>query len=417
MLDELRSLDFIPEPEDPRILSAADPNLMGHQEGFRAEVTGWQPDVPPQAPLAERRRRSGRIPGSALMVLIIALTSWWGLGNWLGVAEVQYPDSEWAFEESRIRDLQSVHGLDGSGVKVCMVDTGIDLDHDDFNDAKVVFKDFVSGSTTPLDHGLDHHGSMMAGILIADGHLKGAATGISLSVAAALGERQGMETVGDTTLVAQAIDWCIEERSADIISLSLGGMQNSDGNTSSEVENAVMEALGKGVYVVAAAGNDGGVDDDGLVSSPANVPLVIAVGAVQKGGLIWDSSSRDDSITDGQGNNRIDPHQKPEITAPGVGIISTAPGTSYFRSSGTSGSTVFVTGVLALLLEEHPRMSRSGGVNTDVCIETMKQALMKSTAPLEESIVHDNVSGYGTLDAIAWFDSVNDILAEAPCYA
>ena len=79
MLDELRSLDFIPEPEDPRILSAADPNLMGHQEGFRAEVTGWQPDVPPQAPLAERRRRSGRIPGSALMVLIIALTSWWGL--------------------------------------------------------------------------------------------------------------------------------------------------------------------------------------------------------------------------------------------------------------------------------------------------------------------------------------------------
>lgn len=417
MLEELRSLDFIPEPDDPRILSAADPNLYGHQEGFRAEVTGWQPITPPQAPLTERRARPAKIPATALIVLVIALTSWWGVGNWLGVTEIQYPDSEWAYEESRIRDLQSVHNLDGSGVNVCMVDTGIDLDHDDYNEVQIVFKDFVSGSSTPLDHGLDYHGSMMAGILIADGHLNGAAPGISLSVAAALGERRGMETVGDTTLVAQAIKWCVDERSADIISLSLGGMQNLDDNVSSSVENAVFDALEKGVYVVAAAGNDGGEQDDGLVSSPANVPLVIAVGALQRGGDQWDSSSRDESTTDASGNLRLDPHLKPEISAPGVGIISTAPGTNYFRSSGTSGSTVFVTGTLAMILEEHPRMSRSGGANTDVCIETMKQALMESTASDRESIVHNNVAGYGSLDAISWYDSVNAILESNPCYA
>ena len=70
-----------------------------------------------------------------------------------------------------------------------------------------------------------------------------------------------------------------------------------------------------------------------------------------------------------------------------------------------------------MILEEHPRMSRSGGANTDVCIETMKQALMESTASDRESIVHNNVAGYGSLDAISWYDSVNAILESNPCYA
>ena len=415
MVDELRSLDFIPEPDDPRILSAADPNLSGHQEGFRAAVTGWEPDIPPQSPLSNRRFIVGRIPYALLIILLLATTSWWGLDQWLGVAEVQYPDSEWAYEESRIRDLQSVHGLDGTGVNVCIVDTGIDLDHEDLVAVNVVFKDFVSDSQEAIDHGVDHHGSMMAGILVADGHLKGASPGVSLSVAAALGERTGTETVGDTTLVAEAIEWCWNERDADIISLSLGGMQDLNTTAKSEVEQAVEDAMRHGVYVVAAAGNDGGADDDGIVSSPANVPLVIAVGATQEGGELWAASSRDDSTVDGNGDERMDPNLKPEILAPGAGIISTAPGTTYYRSSGTSGATVFIAGTLALILEEYPEMSRSGGSQSSNCIVAMKQALMDSTDPSIGDVEHDGALGYGNLDAVAWFEAVGIQQANAPC--
>ena len=415
MVDELRNLDFIPEPEDARILSAADPNLLGHQQGFRAAVTGWEPDIPPQAPLTQKRLIGGRIPYALLIIVLMATTSWWGLDQWLGVAEVQYPDSEWAYEETRIRELQTEYGLEGSGVNVCMVDTGINLDHTDLGSANVAFKDFVSGSQQMVDHGVDHHGSMMAGILVADGHLKGAAPDVTLIVAAALGENSGMETVGDTTLVAEAIEWCWTEQNADIISLSLGGMQDLNATAKSEVEQAVEEALRNGIYVVAAAGNDGGSDDDGIVSSPANVPLVIAVGATQKGGEIWASSSRDDSIVDRNGDNRTNPHLKPEILAPGAGIISTAPGSTYFRSSGTSGATVFIAGTLALILEEYPQMKRGGGSQNSNCIVAMKQALMDSTNPDLDSVEHDGALGYGNLDAVAWFETVGIQQSTSSC--
>ena len=296
-----------------------------------------------------------------------------------------------------------------------MVDTGIDLDHDDFGSATIVFRDFVSSSQEAIDHGVDHHGSMMAGILVADGHLKGAAPGVTLSVAAALGKRTGTETVGDTILVAEAIEWCWNERGADIISLSLGGVQDLNLTAKSEVEQAVEDAMRHGVYVVAAAGNDGGADDDGIVSSPANVPLVIAVGATQKGGEIWASSSRDDSTVDGNGASRVNPNLKPEVLAPGAGIISTAPGTTYYRSSGTSGATVFIAGTLALILEEFPNMSRSGGSHNSDCIVAMKQALMDSIDPEIAEVEHDGALGYGNLDAVAWFEVVETQQASNPC--
>ena len=415
MGDELGHLDFIPEPQDPRILSAADPRLEGHQESYRSLVSGWHPDVPPQAPLSSRRMRDGRLPMALILVLAMALASWWGMGAWFDVGELQYPESEWAYEESRIRDLQQTHGLSGAGVHVCIVDTGIDTDHGDLAHLQVSFKDFITTSDQPLDHGIDYHGTMMSGILVASGHLNGVSKNVTLSVAAALGSEREGASIGETSLVADAIEWCWKERGADIISLSLGGMQDPNSTGGSVVEEAVTRALNKGVFVVAAAGNDGGDDDDGLVSSPSNVPLVISVGASGKGGKIWDSSSSDDSTTSPDGSPREDPNLKPEIIAPGAEIISTAPAGQYFRSSGTSGATVFISGTLALILEAHPEMSRSGGSSTNVCIVAMKQALMDSTDPSSLGVQHDALLGYGNLDAVAWFDTVERQQLSNPC--
>ena len=69
-----------------------------------------------------------------------------------------------------------------------MVDTGIDITHPDLVDTDLVFKDFFTGSSQPVDNGNLAHGTMMAGILVADGHMKGVAPGVTLGMAAALGD-------------------------------------------------------------------------------------------------------------------------------------------------------------------------------------------------------------------------------------
>ena len=110
-------------------------------------------------------------------------------------------------------------------------------------------------------------------------------------------------------------------------------------------------AIANGVYVVAAAGNDGGPEDDGKVSTPSNVNEVISV-ALDRDGDVWSGSSLGGEL-DSSGEERQDPHKKPEIAAPGVDIISTAFDDEYYSSTGTSDSTVFVSGILALILKQN----------------------------------------------------------------
>ena len=143
----------------------------------------------------------------------------------------------------------------------------------------------------------------------------------------------------------------------DIISLSLGGDPDPENPLGSQTAYAVGDALDHGVFVVAAAGNSGGAGTGVTdVSVPANVDGVIAVGAVDQDGLLWDRTATGSQTEGADGDERIEPNQKPEVSAPGVGIISTSdPDLSipYSASSGTSDATVFVTGALALILERH----------------------------------------------------------------
>ena len=115
------------------------------------------------------------------------------------------PDSEWAYEESGIRELQK-SGYSGAGVRVCMVDTGIDISHTDFTDINLVgFRDFYAGENdAPRDIGIESHGTLMAGLLVANGSYVGSAPDVSLSVAIALGP-SGKST--SESMVSQAIDW------------------------------------------------------------------------------------------------------------------------------------------------------------------------------------------------------------------
>jgi len=400
---ELDGIGYLPEPSDHRILSAVDPSISGWQEDFRSRVVGWEPLKPPltQAPT---RRQNRTIGVWVVLALLVALLLLWDYQQ--PITKLTYPDSEWAWEDSGIRELQDVN-LSGQGVKVCIVDTGVDISHPDLKSVEIHFKDFIGTSMTAVDYGNSHHGTMMAGILVANGHISGAAPNVTLSVAAALKSDTDGENSGDEETVAAAIDWCWREQEADIISLSLGGDAMSGGQST---YSAVERALAAGTYVIAAAGNDGGEDDDGYVATPANVPLAIAVGAMNAGGGLWASSSQGSQQLDS--GMRVAPNEKPEVAAPGVEIISTGRDNTYFRSSGTSGATVFVTGALALILEQHNELLPSQASGSS-CIELVKNALANSSTPLSGQVLpHDSGAGYGALDSSAWLAEITQTL---PC--
>ena len=395
-MEEFRGIELLPEPGEPRILSAIDPSTRGFQDRWRAEVTGWAPVIPDAVTIRPRRVFSV-VSGAAIALVMALIVVLWQSD--LLLLELPPPSSEWAFEDTNIRDLQE-EGLTGDNVRLCMVDTGISLSHTALAGSTVEFKDFVGSELSPVDYGSISHGTLMAGLLLSSGYQDGIARGITLGMAAAL-SADGDENTGTESRVASAIRWCIFDFEADIISLSLGGEQDQEASREGATVSATRQAIDLGIYVVAAAGNDGGSSDDGYVSAPGNVALAITVGASDRFNEVWSKSSVGEQI-DLDGNLRQYPNQKPELTAPGVSIVSTGMNDEWYSSSGTSDATVFVAGALALILEEHPELKRTNQSGTG-CIELVKSSLASSLSP---DMTHDSRKGYGVLDATAWLESI-----------
>lgn len=289
-----------------------------------------------------------------------------------------------------------IKGLDGTGVRVCIVDSGIDTSHKDLSGINLVaWRDFVNNQEQPYDD--QGHGTSMAGILVADGWMQGVAPEVELVVAKAL---SGNGT-GDDGIVADAIDWCVEQDS-QIISLSLGGAPgllpfNPFGGRDSS--DAADDAIDQGIVVIAAAGNDGGPDDDGDVAHPSSERLVISVGGHTEDGSHWGGSSTGDN----NGNllplilPRQDPHKKPEIVAPAEGVPVVNNDGTWSIVDGTSAATVFVTGAIALLLEAVPSLAANETSGSSASVVQIKQALMDTAKPQPGQDGHDNDYGYGML--------------------
>ena len=179
----------------------------------------------------------------------------------------------WEQSYQELTGFDEVSGLDGSGVVVCVVDSGIEMSHPDLQHLTLAgWLDVINGQNEPYDD--EGHGTAMAGIIVAKNGLSGNAQGVDLLVAKAI-DSNGE---GTDTGIAEAVDWCADNQ-ADIISLSLGGEGGISfgGITTDQLESAVQDALDQGIFVVAAAGNDG-QDDDGDMSSPGSVEDVFCVG-------------------------------------------------------------------------------------------------------------------------------------------
>ena len=400
-MGHMDNLELLPEPEEPRMLTTIDPDAPGYPgEAYgisdeEARELRW-----PASPLREILWPWGAITFAFGVVFMLLI--WPHINAYLSPI---LPETEWAYETTGIRELQD-SGLDGSGVHVCMVDTGIDTAHPDFSNLTLAgFRDFYEGEHDLIrDVGEDSHGTMMAGLLVADGKFYGAAPGVDLSIALALGPSG---TSGQEDRVAQAIRWCRITQKADIVSLSLGSDPGDGMGIQSETVLAVQEALDAGIFVVAAAGNTG--DDASIsdVSVPANMQGVIAVGTSTRSGNVWSNSANGSLVDPYTQENRSYPDQKPEVSAPGVLLFSTTSTQiepPYAYSTGTSDSTVLVTGALALILELYgTALAGDDGVIDVEEMELVKRSLASSCDKSgTDGSPHDVRGGYGFLDAVQW---------------
>tara|TARA_Y100000588_G_scaffold7644_2_gene8876 strand:- start:223 stop:1461 length:1239 start_codon:yes stop_codon:yes gene_type:complete len=402
----IRHLELMPEPEEPSLLTAVDldaPGYPGDAYGVsdeEARELRW-----PFGPMVRLLWPWGAVGFSATVAAFILLYP--SIAPLLG--EV-LPDSEWAYEDSGIRALQE-NGNFGEGTRVCIVDTGIDISHPEFSGVNLVgFRDFyASNSNETRDIGYESHGTLMTGLLVSNDSFIGAAPGVSLSVAIALGP-SGKST--NERMVSQAIRWCRISQNADIISLSLGSEPGSWAPSSSETIDAVNEALGDGIFVVAAAGNADDDSNNSDVSTPASIEGVISVGAHGKDGNPWRDTASGSDVDPFSGEERSFPNQKPEILAPGVllwSCISTEYSPPYAYSSGTSDSTVLVTGALALILNLYgDEIAGEDGKIDSHEMSLVKVALAKSARSAPGQInAHDDRMGYGLLDAEEWANQVS----------
>lgn len=346
-------------------------------------------------------RRIVSVAMAALLVLVAGFVYNIIVGD--GLTFVR-PSDELVESERVYRNLINVPSeYSGEGVNVCIVDTGMELNHPDLEGFDVAgWIDVVQGKSNPYDD--NGHGTSMAGILVANGWINGVAKNVNLYVAKSLLENGS----GYEEDVVSGIDWCVNQN-VNIISLSLGGGQDLFpllGSSSRTIEDSVNDAMARGIFVVAAAGNDGGEEDDGDVASPGSERRVICVGGVTQSGSHWSKSST--------GNNAVsffppklprgDPDKKPELVAPAKDVpVLNAQGT-WSSSSGTSAATVFVTGALALLLEAQPQLASNGTSGDVSTIDTVKDWLMQTVNPKEGQTDHDNNYGYGLLDIGALLD-------------
>ena len=156
-------------------------------------------------------------------------------------------------------------GYDGSGIIISIIDTGIDLSHPDLEGKIIGGYDFVDNDDMPED--VNGHGTQVAGIIAANGNLKGIAPNSKILMYKVSEDGESVPS----HLIIKAIEKSIED-GADIINISLGINQ-----TNTKIDQAVNKAVKNNIFVVTAAGNFG--PELNTIGSPGINPNAITVGA------------------------------------------------------------------------------------------------------------------------------------------
>lgn len=257
-------------------------------------------------------------------------------------------------------------GLTGKGVTVAVLDSGVDAGHPDLAGRIAQSRSFIPGEEVADRHGHGTHVTSTVGGsgAASDGKEKGVAPGATLAVGKVLDD----EGFGSESEIIAGMEWAARDVDADIVSMSLGSTEPSDGtDPMAEAVNTLSRETG--ALFVIAAGNTGAPSS---IGSPGAADAALTVGAVDSA----DQAAWFTSAGPRYGDNAL----KPDLSAPGVGILAArsrlAEGSGDYTSmDGTSMATPHIAGVAALLAEEHPDWSGA----------RLKDALMSTSKELDVS--------------------------------
>ncbi|WP_050801695.1 S8 family peptidase [Ornithinibacillus scapharcae] len=326
-----------------------------------------------------------------------------------GVAVQESPKAgtqsiEWNVDRLNAPDVWGL-GIDGSGVVVANIDTGVEWDHPALKekyrgydaatgevDHTYSFFDPVNGQTEPYDH--DGHGSHTMGTMV--GGEPNGSNQIGIAPGAKWIAVQAFTADGayDSDLL-EAAEWIMApggdaSKAPDVVNNSWGGGSGID----EWYRDVVIAWRAANIFPAFAAGNTtlfnpGG---PGSVASPSNYPESFAVGATDSNDMVASFSLRGPS-----------PYGeiKPEVAAPGVSIRSSLPGGGYGLASGTSMATPAVAGVIALLKS----------ANSSLTVDEIEQLLMDTATPRTDSEYPEspnNGYGHGLVDAFAAVSTIAD---------
>jgi len=270
------------------------------------------------------------------------------------------------------KDEANEEGYTGDGVKVAVVDSGVNSSHPDLAGKIVAERDF-SGSGSPTD-GIGH-GTFVASEILgtgaaSDGTYAGVAPDATLINARVL---DGSGDGSDSSILA-GVEWAAEQ-GADVINMSIGWTDGYDDGTSFPSQAINRIARQYDCVIVVSAGNDGAAQ---TINAPATADEAIAVGAT-------DSTGKP-TVFSSYGPRRGDGAVKPEVLAPGLAITAASAFTGgYMSADGTSMAAPLVSGAAALLRGADPSADRT----------QIRAKLMASAQPVATNVFRQ---GAGLVD-------------------
>lgn len=267
--------------------------------------------------------------------------------------------------------------LDGSGVRVAVIDTGIDDEHPDLAGMVIAGADFsgigTPDGTEPIGPG-GFHGTMVSSLIAGQGRATGGVIGIAPGVELlAISVGLGVGGADTDAQVAQAIIWAVDN-GASVINLSLS--RNSE-RWPESWDEAFLYAFENDVVIVAASGNR---ESQTGATAPATMPGVLSVTAVDRGGNVNSTAG-----TSGIGV---------AVAAPGVEMLGSYPGGEIKMWEGSSAAAPIVTGMVALMRQADPVASANDII----------QRVISTAIDLGEP-GFDATYGFGLIDPVAAVDS------------